>query len=801
MVAFLEVLCEKAVVSNVRFHVCFASRHYPNINMNRGLDLVLEGQPGHTQDITDYLNSKLKIGHSKLVEQIRQEVQKKASGVFMWVVLVVEMLNKEYDGGRVHALRKRLLTIPGDLHELFRDILTRDELHRNELRLCIQWILFSTRQLSPHELYYGILLGLGADVIKDLAAEDVEVTEEDMKRFILDCSKGLVEVVPSTRPTVQFIHESVRDFLLGGNGLAELWTENRKDFRGYSHDILKTCCATCIAMAGTLAPDFARPLPLESVFHFKGPTQRPSTSSTNTQQSAAWSLYFLAYAVQNVLHHADLAEEGHVSQLSFVEKFDWARWLNLSNLFLEDEVCRLTPKASPLYIFAENDLPNLIGIYASRFSYFELEDDRYGSPLYAAIITRSYGALRKFLELEVQIQPNVPLLRRLLDQFCSDEHCSSSRRYRFHKGPQALNALISCCKGILVPFLFAAGKKMDMLCENWHARILAAVIDRDETFALQVLAAGLNLRTADAGSLILLEASTKGWLGVCKKILGNGNVDINFCNSQGVTALGIASQGGHVELVKTLLNAKRVNVNSTDGKGRTPFGYAILRGYEEIAKLLIDTGEVNINLQIPRSRHTNSPLAIAAQKGYRDIARLLLWTGKATINSKDRIGRTPLSFAAERGCHHIVAILLHSQDIDVNSIDKKHRTPLSYAAEQGHQEVLKLLIRSPNINLNSADKTGWNPLFFAACRGHQALLRVLLQQDEVKVNSRSDNGLTALILAARAGHIEVVKLLLGRDEVDVNATTLWGVSALSMAEGAKHQGVVETLLASGKIKA
>jgi len=225
MVAFFDQLCERAVASNIRFRVCFSSRHYPNITMNRGLDLVLEGQPGHSQDITEYVNSKLEIGHSKLVGQIRQELHYKASGVFMWVVLVVEMLNKEYDSGRIHSLRERLRTIPGDLHELFRDILTRDELHRNELRLSIQWVLFSRRPLSPFELYYAILSGLGANVIKDLAAEEIEITVGDMKWFILDCSKGLVEVVSSEYPTVQFIHESVRDFLLRGKGLAELWAE------------------------------------------------------------------------------------------------------------------------------------------------------------------------------------------------------------------------------------------------------------------------------------------------------------------------------------------------------------------------------------------------------------------------------------------------------------------------------------------------------------------------------------------------------------------------------------------------
>jgi ankyrin repeat protein len=837
MVIFFETLCERAVSLKIRFLVCFSSRHYPNIKMHRGLELVLEHQTGHSQDITDYINSKLEIGHSNLVEQIRHELQEKASGVFMWVVLVVQMLNKEYDSGRIYTLRRKLTTIPGDLHELFRDILTRDKLHRNELRLCIQWVLFSRRPLSPHELYFAILSGVEADVIADLAAEDVAITMQDMKRFILDCSKGLVEVV-SWGSHVEFIHESVRDFLLRENGLSDLWTELGPGFRGYSHDIIRQCCVDYIAIASTA--EFGESFPAESVEHFRRripqppppPPPQPYFRSTLPRSvpppppppilspwppspprdfSPASSLHpvarkfpFLKYAVQNVLHHADLAEEEHVSQCSFLEKFDWAKWLKFSALFSEGEFRPVSLEASPLGIFAENDLPNLINIHPSRFFYFELKDDRYRSPLYASVLTRSHRALHKFLELEVQRQPGLPLLRGLLNELCSGRHRLSyweDWEYELMSGPKALNLLISSYSGILVPFLLAAGKNLDLICENWHSRIFEAVLAGNETFALQLLAAGLDLKTRDAGSLILLKASTKGWVAVIKTILTNENVDINFCNSQGLTSLGIASQKGFVEIVKFLLHTGKANVNARDCKGRTPLAYTVHENYVDIMKLLIDTGEVDVNVQIPRSRYTTTALAIASRKGYIAMARLLLKTGKAIVNFKDKFGRTPLSSAAERGHHEIVALLLHSRDIDVNSKDAKHRTSLSYAAEAGHIHVLALLINFPKIDLNAGERSGWSPLFYAICRGHQAVVKALLQEDKIEVNLKSSNGLTALILAARTGNVGIVHLLLGKDEVDVNAITLWGVSALSMAKGEKHEAVVETLLASGKIKA
>jgi predicted Rdx family selenoprotein len=140
--------------------------------VSKGLSLVLERQEGHIRDITSYIDSSLRIGHSKLAEQIRVELQEKASGVFMWVILVVDISNKKHDGGHMHELRQRLRDIPSNLHELFHDILTRDCYYKNELLLCIQWLLFARQPLKPEELYFAILSGIKP---QDLLRWDSEV--------------------------------------------------------------------------------------------------------------------------------------------------------------------------------------------------------------------------------------------------------------------------------------------------------------------------------------------------------------------------------------------------------------------------------------------------------------------------------------------------------------------------------------------------------------------------------------------------------------------------------------------------
>lgn len=58
-----------------------------------------------------------------------------------------------------------------------------------------------------------------------------------MALFVVASSKGLAEVTKSrNKPTVQFIHESVRDFLIKDGGLCELWPHLNDALANSSHD-------------------------------------------------------------------------------------------------------------------------------------------------------------------------------------------------------------------------------------------------------------------------------------------------------------------------------------------------------------------------------------------------------------------------------------------------------------------------------------------------------------------------------------------------------------------------------------
>ncbi|KAK1775438.1 hypothetical protein QBC45DRAFT_396124 [Copromyces sp. CBS 386.78] len=155
MVSFFEDLADLADTRDIDLKICFSSRHYPSVTSRKGVDVVLELQPNHEEDIARYIEAKLHIGTAQ-TEEIKTELLRKCSGIFLWVVLVVGMLNREYARGHVLALRKRLDEIPSDLHAVFEKVLANDEGDSEEVVLFFQLLLGARKPLEPAELFVAI---------------------------------------------------------------------------------------------------------------------------------------------------------------------------------------------------------------------------------------------------------------------------------------------------------------------------------------------------------------------------------------------------------------------------------------------------------------------------------------------------------------------------------------------------------------------------------------------------------------------------------------------------------------------
>jgi hypothetical protein len=294
MISFFEDLGELAADANTRLHICFSSRHYPTVVIQRGFEVIIEDEQEHAADITRYIKSKLRLGNSKQAEALRSDILEKSAGIFLWVALVIQILNKEYAKGHVGVLRERLKDIPPKLDELFEMILTRDCENMQELQLCTQWILFAMRPLKPQELYSAVHIGVDEGVSTSWDTDSI--SSDDMHRFVHSSSKGLAEVTKSKEPTVQFIHESVRDFLLLKDGKRKLWPTFGEQFEGHSQELLKNCCLWQINATTDIN------LHLNN----RGESKDPKAIE-DTQQTIQTKYPFLHYAVTNILMHSNKA--------------------------------------------------------------------------------------------------------------------------------------------------------------------------------------------------------------------------------------------------------------------------------------------------------------------------------------------------------------------------------------------------------------------------------------------------------------------------------------------------------------
>ncbi|RYP62609.1 hypothetical protein DL771_009652 [Monosporascus sp. 5C6A] len=184
VVNFLESLSVNAINTKVSLNICLSSRHYPDVNMEKTLELVMEETEEHHGDIAKYVKSSLKGGD----KDIEDGVIKKASDVFMWVVLVVAMLNR---ADNREAMQKTLCEVPGDLEDVFQTLLNENNSDKPETILMLQWVLFARRPLKPEELYFAVIAGTATG--KLAAWNRSKTTSNDIRRRITSASRGLIE--------------------------------------------------------------------------------------------------------------------------------------------------------------------------------------------------------------------------------------------------------------------------------------------------------------------------------------------------------------------------------------------------------------------------------------------------------------------------------------------------------------------------------------------------------------------------------------------------------------------------------
>ncbi|TGO41611.1 hypothetical protein BHYA_0019g00420 [Botrytis hyacinthi] len=795
MVSFFEELCELAEVSQVNLQICFSSRHYPTIVIQKGMELTLEDELGHMDDIQHYIKSKLRLGKSKQAEALRSEILQKSSGIFLWVVLVLDILNSEYTSGSISIkkISERLNEIPPGLNDLFEMILKRDGENLEELQLCLKLILFANRPLKPQELYFATQIGLDEDCTGFWDQEDVNF--DQMKLFVRSSSKGLAEVTKNKASDVQFIHESVRDFLLGRYETQLSGVPG--NFVGLGHETLKNCCLAqlnavidqkVIKHFNFSSSNFWEcrnmKYPFLNTTHPESgivPAQLSKEAQSRFQEEIKLRFPFLDYSVSNILYHANLAQQNYIEQAEFLAKFPTRLWTFVNNFLENHEIRRYTDSVTIPYLLSERNLANLIRALPRKASCFDITEQRYGPPILAALATGSNEAVQMLLKIEAESYPSTSLLHDLCQKYRSN------------------NSENEC-----IGRSFTYSRRVDLtfhLLRYDHEMVLIFLLSSDDIW--------IDSKMTDRGESLLMEAVKMNHSVVTTFFL-EGTTNINFMGGvQTMSPLQQAVIRGQMNIVELLLE-RGAEVNYK-GQYRIPLVIASSRGQLNMVELLLDK---------PIS------LMLAAYFGNKNITQLLLEKG-AEIDCRDLINQTPLMAAVLHGHRNVVGLLLENND-EVYCVDFNDETPIMKAIAGGYASIASLLLGKGarfdceedifgtvlleasqfgrkkmarfllqnGVNANLRDKNGlylgWTPLMHAAESGHEATVKLLLENG-AEINAKCHNGSTALYRATIQGHKTIVDFLLGRSG-KVDLLIEFGYDVLLGAVSRDNEAVVAILL-------
>ena len=173
---------------------------------------------------------------------------------------------------------------------------------------------------------------------------------------------------------------------------------------------------------------------------------------------------------------------------------------------------------------------------------------------------------------------------------------------------------------------------------------------------------------------------SKSKLEECIDVHAKSNV--NATNTDGVTALMLASVHGHTSIVKALVKAG-ADVHAKTNNGWTAF------------KLVSDIGQTNVGHQsiyeILRKASglcSDNEVGLYSFNGDLEQVKTCI-SGGSNLNGKNEHGTTPLMLATVRGHSAIVGALVAAK-ADVYAMNNNGVTALDFATEIGHTVIAEM---------------------------------------------------------------------------------------------------------------
>lgn len=275
-------------------------------------------------------------------------------------------------------------------------------------------------------------------------------------------------------------------------------------------------------------------------------------------------------------------------------------------------------------------------------------------------------------------------------------------------------------------FSFSGGSSVMFAAAGGHADATKLLID---------LGADINA----------VAQATPEYLEKLAQMIAAGTVDDTDPHVDGVTAVHVAAQGGHLETVKILIQAG-ADVTVLDDEDRSALLLAVKGNYGDVAIALVEGGADPNTPYVDDEGASHNLLFDSLIVENSEFAQLLIEKG-ADIYHQDEHKVTTLLQASHRGMTEVVKALLskNTKKSFVDDASDENITPLIAASSEGHTEITKMLINA-SANVNTKDKDQTTALMAAAARGHTEIVENLVQAG-ANINDQNIDGHTALMFA------------------------------------------------------
>ncbi|KAF5013145.1 hypothetical protein FDECE_865 [Fusarium decemcellulare] len=205
-----------------------AFENYPSLRM----------EDATHQDITNYVVDKFGTNHhfqrlkrrqTEVANDLIRSVVQRASGVFLWVTIVVASLIAGMGAGdRIRDLEKRLNQLPTELKGLYERILDGvDPLYRQHAAQLFTLMASCIKSPSLLEFWYADETDFMERILNEnpdaLPRNEAQERQEDMCRRLNSRCRGLLEVdtnssSPQFGGTVRYLHKTVVEFIQSPSG-------------------------------------------------------------------------------------------------------------------------------------------------------------------------------------------------------------------------------------------------------------------------------------------------------------------------------------------------------------------------------------------------------------------------------------------------------------------------------------------------------------------------------------------------------------------------------------------------------